>query len=321
MPPNVAFVSPPMEVSRSAPEENMTDPEAYSPRQLPLEILIEFPDGHSRQIRESSLSVDGVIVQTNSSPPFERFVWDLTEYISDGDHILVAEALDSLEITGRSVDTKVTISMDFPRQNVLTIVSRNRSLLAIMAVLIAGSVLLLVLVMGGRLHPGTLRDLRRKRRRADPVTQPVPVRSEPLEQTKPTWMNRLPWQQHAPVPKAFAYLVPIAESGEERSTPPLSISCDEESFGREVDRVTQLLDDGSVEAVHARLVRDQEGNFRVFDEGSVAGTWVNYMPISKEGVNLEHGDLIHFGRLGFRFVEREPRRVRKPVIKPGNSSQ
>jgi DEAD/DEAH box helicase domain-containing protein len=48
--------------------------------------------------------------------------------------------------------------------------------------------------------------------------------------------------------------------------------------------------------------------------GSVAGTWVNYMLVPTTGTRLEHGDLIHIGRVGFRFSLREPQRVRKPVI-------
>jgi pSer/pThr/pTyr-binding forkhead associated (FHA) protein len=51
------------------------------------------------------------------------------------------------------------------------------------------------------------------------------------------------------------------------------------------------------------------GAFRLADEGSTAGTWVNYTPVSHEGTRLEHGDLIHFGRVGYRFMLKEPRRA------------
>lgn len=317
LPPSPAFISIPMEVIRTVPEGNPGDLAALTPRQLPLEILVEFPDGHPRPLRTTSLKIDGVNVQANTSPPFEHFVWDLSAYNTTGEHVLVAEVIDSLNLTGRTVETTVLVRIDIPRQTVLGIISRNRSALAILSVLIAGAVLLLVLVMGGRLQPGFFREMRRKRRRADPVTQPVPVRVEPPTQPRPAWRSRLPWPQRASAPTAFAFLVPIGESGEERSTPPLSITRDEETFGREADLVTQVLDDGSVEPIHARLLRTRTGEYRIMDEGSVAGTWVNYTPISKEGVRIEHGDLVHIGRLGFRFVEREPKRLRKPVARPG----
>jgi predicted component of type VI protein secretion system len=61
-------------------------------------------------------------------------------------------------------------------------------------------------------------------------------------------------------------------------------------------------------------LRQEDGSYRLSDEGSVAGTWINYTPVSHGGARLEHGDLIHVGRIGFRFTLREPARLRKPVI-------
>jgi len=40
----------------------------------------------------------------------------------------------------------------------------------------------------------------------------------------------------------------------------------------------------------------------VADLGSEAGTWVNYAPVSAEGSQLRHGDLLHIGRVAFRFL-------------------
>jgi hypothetical protein len=48
--------------------------------------------------------------------------------------------------------------------------------------------------------------------------------------------------------------------------------------------------------------------------GSSAGTWINYTPVSGEGACLEHGDLIHIGRVGFRFSLQKSGRSRKTVI-------
>jgi pSer/pThr/pTyr-binding forkhead associated (FHA) protein len=67
--------------------------------------------------------------------------------------------------------------------------------------------------------------------------------------------------------------------------------------------------------VHAVLHWEQ-GTFRLVDNGSVAGTWVNYAPVGPQGARLAHGDLIYAGRLGFRFNLREPGRQPKPVVRP-----
>ncbi len=80
--------------------------------------------------------------------------------------------------------------------------------------------------------------------------------------------------------------------------------------------VDQVIDDPSIEGLHAQLKREPDGVFRLSDAGSIGGTWVNYTPVSQEGVCLEHGDLIHFGRVGFRFQLRDAKQVRKPVLKP-----
>jgi predicted component of type VI protein secretion system len=97
---------------------------------------------------------------------------------------------------------------------------------------------------------------------------------------------------------------------------PLTINSDEILIGSSPEQASLVLQDGSIEKLHARLVRKAEGSFRIIDEGSIAGTWINYSPVSKNGADLEHGDIIHIGRLGFRFTIRQPKSVRRPVITP-----
>ena len=69
-----------------------------------------------------------------------------------------------------------------------------------------------------------------------------------------------------------------------------------------------------MEGLHARLIRREDGSILLVDQGSVAGTWVNYIEVPEGGCVLAHGDLIHFGRRGFLFTDRQPQRTRKPVI-------
>ncbi|GAB4474927.1 MAG: hypothetical protein Kow0088_11310 [Anaerolineales bacterium] len=80
---------------------------------------------------------------------------------------------------------------------------------------------------------------------------------------------------------------------------------EELTVGRNATRNALVIDDPSVESVHARLLRQPDGRIRICDLGSLMGTWVNYTPVSQEGVILEDGDLIHFGRVGFRFRLRQ----------------
>jgi pSer/pThr/pTyr-binding forkhead associated (FHA) protein len=108
----------------------------------------------------------------------------------------------------------------------------------------------------------------------------------------------------------------LIESDQSNSNPPIPIASEEITFGRDPLQAIQVLDDPSVDELHARLRKEADGSFRLLDEGSTAGTWINYVPVSRDGARLEHGDLVHIGRISFRFTEREPERVRKPVILP-----
>ena len=85
------------------------------------------------------------------------------------------------------------------------------------------------------------------------------------------------------------------------------------TFGGDAAQVTNVLDDPSVSPKHSRLLYD-DGAFIISDIQSVAGTWVNYTPVSSMGVQLEHGDLIHIGRIAFRFELSVPPEQKKPRV-------
>lgn len=312
MPPSIAFISPPMEINR----ENIAEegaPEEWSPSAQHLELLIEFPDGHARPLAQTALIVDGQVVETNTSPPFDHFTWDLDAFEESGEHILVVEVEDNLGLTGRTFENAIQITVGHASPNIWVGISRNRMILAGVIVGISGAVLLLVLVIGGRLRPGFVRELRRRKRKTDPVTQPVVIQQEDVSRSRSAWINRFQWSKGHVTTKSFAQMVPLSDITKEESNPPIAISSDQVTFGRDADHVDKLVDNESVEGLHARLHREAQGIFRLFDEESTAGTWVNYEPVPAEGKILEQGDLIHFGRVGFRFIMRDPHRVRKPV--------
>jgi predicted component of type VI protein secretion system len=51
------------------------------------------------------------------------------------------------------------------------------------------------------------------------------------------------------------------------------------------------------------------------DLGSAAGTWINYEQLTRDSRPLAHGDLLHIGRLAFRFELATPPN-RRPVVSP-----
>ena len=135
------------------------------------------------------------------------------------------------------------------------------------------------------------------------------------------WVSRLNWPQRRLTPDADAYLIRVTETLEESTITPIPISSDELTFGRDKNLATLVVNDKSVEALHARLARQADGRFLLADEGSVAGTWVNYAPVSREGVYVENGDLINIGRVGFRFKLRNPHNTRTITITARESGE
>jgi pSer/pThr/pTyr-binding forkhead associated (FHA) protein len=76
----------------------------------------------------------------------------------------------------------------------------------------------------------------------------------------------------------------------------------EMTFGTDPVQASYVLDDPSISALHARLRQTRAGDFLLVDQNSVAGTWVNYDAVGREGQTLQHGDVVNFGNLHFRFT-------------------
>jgi pSer/pThr/pTyr-binding forkhead associated (FHA) protein len=89
---------------------------------------------------------------------------------------------------------------------------------------------------------------------------------------------------------------------------------DEIIFGRGA-HATWAIEDPSLDAVHARLLREG-ASYRLIDNGSTAGTWVNYEHTAPDGTILKNGDLIHIGQIRFRFTHRDSGQARKINIQP-----
>ncbi|MFU8771311.1 MAG: FHA domain-containing protein [Anaerolineales bacterium] len=314
LPPNVAFISPGQEIKREVSTVEEGETEEITPKQYELEVIIEFPDGHTRPMERSRLFVDEQLAHENTASPFDRFTWDLSEYTSSDTHKIRVEVVDSLGLSGNSLEHSIMVSIVQSQQNNPFTFTRNRSLLVGLVVLVTGSILLLILVMGGRIQPGFSKPSRNGNHRSDPVTQPVKAKTDRKHTRLPEWFNRLSWPHRRVEAEALAMLIRISETEPGKTSPPIPIVGDELTFGRDPTLATQVLEDPSVETIHARLRLDPDNVYRLYDEKSIAGTWVNFTPISPEGVRLEHGDLIHIGRVGFRFSLRDPQKIRKPVI-------
>ncbi len=277
-PPDVAFIQPPNEIVRQTDDSEMAV-EEIAPSSVALQILTTFPDGHNRSIERSSLLVDDKIVDVRREAPFDRFEWDLTEYRQTGAHTLKVLVRDSLGLEAETIDNPVQIVISRPDQGLTALRPALDSLVAILAVIVAGMVLVIGLTTLVRRAP-----------------LPEPVRLNPVKRTR--------LQSTAP---AEAMLIPLRPSGD-----PVPLTGIDVVLGRDASLAAVVLDDPSVERMHARLIRQADGDYLLRDQGSVAGSWVNYELVPKSGQRLRHGDHIQLGRVEFRFQlpgDHPPRKI------------
>ncbi len=311
-PPNPIFLSPPTQIERRWTQETAQQASQLTPQTVSLQALMEFPDGHSRGLRFSRLYVDGTLVDENTAPPFDQFEWNLAAFSTSRTAYLQLEVEDELGLTAKSILLPVEVLVEEPPRRTLWERISYRGVIAMGAVLLAALVLVMVLL--GESRARRQRSPRLRRSLSDPLTQPVSILQEAArpvqERAKP--LARMGFET-PPVP---AYLVRLGEDGEALPGTVVPLSRSELTLGSDPRAAMVIVDDPSVSGLHARLVQEEEGKYRLFDAGSQAGTWVNFQPVPPEGVPLQHEDCIHLGRVMYRFDCTEPEKKREWHIQP-----
>lgn len=311
-PPNPIFLSPPAQVER-----NWTLAEgeraALLPGEVQFKILVEFPDAHIRDLRKSRLFVDDVMVSENTSPPFDQFTWQLENVTESGLHFLRVEVEDELGFTGSStqlpVDVRVAapIEVSLPARIAGGLTPRNIGILAL--ALLSGLVFVWSLVARERKASRPLPSLKGSRVNKTPArrsSQTQPKRQAPSRIIQPL-AAEIPFSAPARLINLNDDELPVVGGG-------ILLVGQEITFGSDPKRATHVLDSPSVDGLHARLFRDPQGCFYIADNNSVAGTWINYAPVTAHGARLEHGDLVHIGRFMFRFEVNDPAQVVRVII-------
>jgi len=98
--------------------------------------------------------------------------------------------------------------------------------------------------------------------------------------------------------------------------PPIPMNGKEVILGTDPVQCTLILDDPSISSVHARIRATDDGGYLLQDVQSIAGTWVNFELCPREAYRLEHGDMVNFGQLKYRFMLRTPPPPRIPKVTP-----
>lgn len=323
-PPNAFPVAPALQITRQAPEDDPFNTEVLLPETQTIEIIVEFPDGHPRPLTRTTLYVDGVIADENTAEPFNIFTWDLKTYTANGEHVITVEAVDNLGLNKTSMGLPVMITVVKPPSGPAALLAKYRTPITFGSIIFAGLVLFFIL-LSGRLRIPSLRAAQETRRaEADPLTQTI--QTEDVEETAPTAAAPAvkPKKRRTPSRKkeadiksgkeAAASFIRINPDGQYAAVAPIALAENEIVFGTDPVQSTQILDDPSISSVHARLRLTDEGVYLLQDNNSIAGTWVNYEPVPREGYRLAHGDMVHFGQLMYRFMLKVPPAIPTPKI-------
>lgn len=270
--------------------------EALTPAVLPIQASFSWPDGRPRALQrvEYTLGNDTRIVETE---PFDRVEFPI-DALNEGNYALRVRAVDELGIAGESKPLSVRIKVSRPpaptpvplptpipdtgllrTQNMrwLTLASLA---LALLALFFAIFVLLrkpAVRMSVQQAVTGTIKA----------VTQPF------------TLDRRMKGHQAA---KARLVLV----EGEGNLPPSVEIVGSNTRIGRDSSLSNVVLDDPRVSRYHCRIAEEGEDLFRIYDEGSTSGTYVNYKPVDIRGQVLQNGDQVHIGPIGMRFEISRP---------------
>lgn len=323
-PPNPFPLTNSLQITRRTPEDDPFNTEVLLPDKQEIEVIVEFPDGHPRPLTRTTLYVDGAIAGENTVEPFNLFTWDLNAYTSSAEHQIMVEAVDSLGLSKSSMPAPVMVTVIQPPQGITALLAKYRTPITFGAIIFAGLVLFMIL-LSGRLRVPSIRAAQEARRAdADPLTQSVQAVAEsattPLAATsavktkKRAALSKKATADAKSKAGAAASLIRINAEGQVLPVTPIALVEQEIIFGTDPAQCTQIMDDLSVSLVHARLRQTEDGGFLLLDNGSIAGTWVNFEPIPREGYRLAHGDMVNFGQLIYRFTLRVPPVISKPKI-------
>ncbi|MEJ2562173.1 MAG: hypothetical protein P8Z42_05725, partial [Anaerolineales bacterium] len=128
-------------------EANLTL-EELPPTSRTLQLLITFPDGHPRALRQSQLVVDGEIVAVRDQEPFDYLDWDLSEYLQSQAHTIQAVVEDNLGLQGVSIELPVSIEVKTPPRGLSSLRSAVGPVIGAVVVLILGIAVSTVILSG-----------------------------------------------------------------------------------------------------------------------------------------------------------------------------
>lgn len=295
-------------IRRVAPEPGAPLVEA-DPSSQPIVAQVSWPDGYPRSVTEAVLIVDGKPQIAEATPAVDEggllsLEWDISE-LGEGSYELMVQVVDELGLEGQSAPLPMAIVVEglvpeeLPEEIAPTAAPEgevttgdglvnNLSLLTIgvaFAALFSAVIVLVVVIVL----------LRRRQKEPVPTVQPPTAEPSPVADHDAT---QVIMPAFAAQKEVAAYLEPLENAPDHQGTIP--VSGESVTIGRDAKLAQIVFADKSVSRLHARFMQSG-GTFRLYDEGSASGTYVNYEQVGLTPQVLSNNDDIHIGRVHLRF--------------------
>jgi hypothetical protein len=289
-PPNPILLTPPETIERRSDQGTENGTPNFFPDLADINILIEFPDGHPREIRTSRLIVDGQVVQEKDQAPFDTLSWDISSLTESGEVRLQVEVIDSLGLIGQTIETPVQIVLIEPEPESTPIIDQPW----VIAIIVGASLILafgLFRLLNSAWGKKVLRILNKdKQGHASQLDQDAQTDSDPFY-------------------RGDASLHPLSLEASFDLSQRIPVTKSTLIIGSDPEAADILLNAPSIAGMHAQLQYHQ-ARYWIKNLDSTRGTWVNYHLMNSEPWQIKPGDIIHIGDLGFRFTiinaEQEP---------------
>jgi len=320
-------------IRRVAPEHD-TPLATIEPASQLAVAQVTWPDGFPRNLTNATLLVDGVpqpgsetVVLTGEG--LLNFDWQIRE-LDEGVYNLTVQVTDELGLETTSPPLPLTIEVARPAPPVVEAAVEEEAVVAepvttetlpadlsqrlgfvgiaigVVAIFFAMFMLVFAVIMV-------------RRRGASPAGAPVTPAVPP-----PGYSEHEATQVMMP---AFAlgrgggaYLEPLENAAD--YAVPIQLPQANTAIGRDPKLAQIVFNDKSVSRLHARIM-ETNGQYRLYDEGSASGTYLNFERISLTPQPLKENDDIHIGRVHLRFrlpaaeQDADSTQIMAPIRRPG----
>jgi len=256
------------------------------PAELPVQGAIDFPDGFPREVLKTSLFANGALVQQREEAPFGDFVIDLSQFRDQTKLSLQLTLEDALGFETRSEMKYVALTWYDPAANQPKPLTSNLWLWIGLGVAALG--LLGVIFIPSRLKKKTAKSVN-----AEPAVPPAKLEPESFVAVK-----------------TYGSLIKLDRDNTPSAEKPLLLVKEITLIGKDPQLANIVLSDEALEPLHAEIHAFSDGRTRLTDFHTIAGTYVNFKAVDTKGIEIHHGDILHFGRLSYRF--NSPTRVTSP---------